>query len=243
MIILSVGMPRAGSGWYYNLTHDLVKAGGGQDARWIRSRYHLQSILTEVNCNIGALTARRLGAVLIPSLLGNRFAIKAHAGPTFMAKSMLRLGLLKAAYIYRDPRDALISAYDSGQRSLQKGRSNAFSSLVDFETSVQFMQEYVRISEDWLALSAVLHSCYESLVNDYFTETSRMIQFLGLGQTDSAIQAVIEKYQPAAARSDQKGMHFNQGRSGRFREKTTPEQQKVMEEVFKPYLIRMGYPL
>ena len=36
-MILSVGMPRAGSGWYYNLTQDLVKASGGEDARIIRS--------------------------------------------------------------------------------------------------------------------------------------------------------------------------------------------------------------
>ena len=67
MIILSVGMPRAGSGWYYNLTHDLVTATGGQDARQIRQRYHLESILTEVNCNIGALTPRRLVAISIPA--------------------------------------------------------------------------------------------------------------------------------------------------------------------------------
>jgi hypothetical protein len=31
MIILSIGMPRAGSGWYYNLTNDLMLAAGAQD--------------------------------------------------------------------------------------------------------------------------------------------------------------------------------------------------------------------
>ena len=36
MIILSVGMPRAGSGWDYNLTNDLMLANGAQDARQIR---------------------------------------------------------------------------------------------------------------------------------------------------------------------------------------------------------------
>ena len=37
MLILSVGMPRAGSGWYYNLTHDLIVSSGGQDARQVRA--------------------------------------------------------------------------------------------------------------------------------------------------------------------------------------------------------------
>ena len=36
MIVLSVGMPRAGSGWHYNLVHDLMKTTGCAEAREIR---------------------------------------------------------------------------------------------------------------------------------------------------------------------------------------------------------------
>ena len=36
MIVLAVGMPRAGSGWHYNLVHDLMKTTGCADARQIR---------------------------------------------------------------------------------------------------------------------------------------------------------------------------------------------------------------
>jgi hypothetical protein len=39
MIVLSVGMPRAGSGWHYNLIHDLMKTTGCADAREIREKY------------------------------------------------------------------------------------------------------------------------------------------------------------------------------------------------------------
>ena len=81
MIVLSVGMPRAGSGWHYNLVHDLMKTTGCADARAIREKYHLQNILTEVNCNIGVLSARRLAMVTIPALMGNTFVIKAHSAP------------------------------------------------------------------------------------------------------------------------------------------------------------------
>jgi len=45
MIILSIGMPRAGSGWYYNLTNDLMLSSGAQDPRLIRQRYYLQNVL------------------------------------------------------------------------------------------------------------------------------------------------------------------------------------------------------
>ena len=145
MIVLSVGMPRAGSGWHYNLIHDLMKTTGCADARDIREKYHLQKILTEVNCNIGVLSARRLGMVAIPSLMGNTFVIKAHSAPTIASRLFSTLGLLRITYIYRDPRDAMLSAFDYGQRSLAKGSPNAFSHLTDFDKSIDFIMEYIDI--------------------------------------------------------------------------------------------------
>jgi len=82
MIVLSVGMPRAGSGWHYNLIHDLMQTTNCAEARDIREKYHLQNILTEVNCNIGVLSLRRMSLVAIPALMGNTFVIKAHAAPS-----------------------------------------------------------------------------------------------------------------------------------------------------------------
>src|SRR5512140_2111381 len=121
MIVLCVGMPRAGSGWHYNLVHDLMQTTGCADARDIRKRYHLENILTEVNCNIGVLSARRLAMVTVPALAGKTFVIKAHAGPSTWSRLLEVAGLLRVTYIYRDPRDAMLSAFDFGQRALDKG--------------------------------------------------------------------------------------------------------------------------
>jgi hypothetical protein len=243
MIILSVGMPRAGSGWYYNLTHELALAAGFQDARQIRRRYHLQGILTEVNCNIGALTPRRLLAVLVPSLLGNTFVVKAHAGPTPFAIRLIQRGLVLPTYIYRDPRDAMLSAFDNGQRALQKGRPNAFSHLKDFEASVAFMLDYLRIWEAWMGCPEALHVRYEDLLVGYDAEAGRLVNFLKIERGNPAVQSVIDKFRPGEARPDQKGIHFNKGRTGRFRQKMTTEEQAVLSERFGPYLERMGYPI
>ena len=102
MIVLSVGMPRAGSGWHYNLVHDLMKTTGCADAHAIREKYHLQGILTEVNCNIGVLSMRRLAMVSLPAILGNTFVIKAHSGPTPAWRLLSGLKLVRTTYIYRD---------------------------------------------------------------------------------------------------------------------------------------------
>ena len=243
MIILSAGMPRAGSGWYYNLTNDLIMAAGYQDGRKIRQRYHLERILTQVNCNIGALSAKRLIPVLVPSLLGNTFVVKAHAGPTAFAHRLIRSRHLQPAYIYRDPRDAMLSAYEYGQRGLQKGRPNAFSHLTDFESSLEFILEYVKIWEKWIAIEDALHTRYEDLKSDYESEVMRLVDFLKLDGDDPVIKTVIEKYRPERASEGQKGTHFSKGVSGRFREAYSTEEQEILNNELGSYLEKMRYQI
>ena len=240
MIVLSVGMPRAGSGWHYNLIHDLMKTTGSADAREIREKYRLQGILTEVNSNIGVLSLRRLALVTVPALAGNTFVIKAHSGPTIWSRLLSRMGLLRVTYIYRDPRDAMLSAYEYGQRALAKGRPNAFSHLSGFEKSLAFMEEYVRIWKKWQAEDDVLIARYEDLLREYDTEAARLVGFLELNASRPEVREVIESYRPGKAEGQQ-GLHFHKGKIGRFREAYSAEEQAVLAERFGPYLKKMGY--
>jgi aryl sulfotransferase len=242
MIVLSVGMPRAGSGWHYNLIHDLMQTTNCADARDIRVKYRLQNILTEVNNNIGVLSVRRLGLVSIPALLGNTFVIKAHAGPTVASRLLQRLGVLRITYIYRDPRDAMLSAFEFGQRALTRGRPNAFSHLTDFQKSLGFILEYVRIWEKWMKEQDVLAARYEDLLMNYDGEVTRLVQFLKLDASRPEIRAVIDAYRPATAEGQQ-GLHFYKGKIGRFRESYSAEEQKVLAEKLGPFLKRMGYEI
>lgn len=240
MIVLAVGMPRAGSGWHYNLVHDLMKTTGCADARDIRERYRLQSILTEVNCNIGVLSARRLALVTLPALVGNTFVIKAHSGPTSASRLLQRLGMLRITYIYRDPRDAMLSAYDYGQRAIRNGRPNAFSHLTDFQKSVDFIMDYVRVWEKWRKEKNVLTARYEDLLTDYDNEVKRLVGFFKLDGSRPDVKKVIATYRPGAAEGQQ-GLHFYKGKIGRFRESYSPEEQNLLKEKLGTYLQRMGY--
>lgn len=242
MIVLSVGMPRAGSGWHYNLIHDLMKTTGCPDARFIREKYRLQKILTEVNCNIGVLSARRLAMVTVPALMGNTFVIKAHAGPTTASRLLQTLGLLRITYIYRDPRDAMLSAYEYGQRALAKGRPNAFSHLTDFQTSLDFIMEYVRIWEKWMKERNALVARYEDLLTNYDAESARLVEYLHLDGSRPEVRAVIERFRPGA-NDGQQGLHYYKGKIGRFRESYSAEQQAILKEKLSAYLPRMGYEI
>jgi len=240
MIVLSVGMPRAGSGWHYNVIHDLMATTGCADARDIREKYRLQNILTEVNCNIGVLSARRLAMVTVPALAGNTFVIKAHAGPSAGSRLLEAIGLLRVTYIYRDPRDAMLSAFDFGQRALEKGRPNAFSHLTDFQKTLDFMAEYVQIWEKWTVEKSPLIARYEDLLLNYDAEATRLVGFLKLDGSRPEVQTVIEKYRPEKG-AGQQGLHFFKGKIGRFRQAYSDEEQKIMLERFGSALHRMGY--
>jgi len=242
MIVLSVGMPRAGSGWHYNLIHDLMRTTGCTDAREIREQYRLQGILTEVNSNIGVLSLRRLALLTVPALAGKNFVIKAHAGPTIWSRLLSTMGLLRITYIYRDPRDAMLSAYGYGQRALEKGRPNAFSHLSDFEKSVDFMEDYVRIWEKWQGEKDVLIARYEDLLQEYDVESARLVEFLNLDGSRPEVQEVIDGYRPGKAEGQQ-GLHFYKGKIGRFRESYSVEQKTILAERFGAYLRKMEYEI
>jgi hypothetical protein len=242
MIVLSVGMPRAGSGWHYNLIHDLMRTTNCAEAANIRTRFHLKGVLTEVNCNIGVLSARRLAMVAFPAILGNTFVIKAHAKAT-LASRLLRLAcLMRITYIYRDPRDAMLSAMDYGGRGLEKGRPNAFSHLTDFQQALDFMLEYARIWKSWMRESHVLVTRYEDLLRDYDTQLIRLCAHLRLDINRASVREVVERNRPQRAEGRQ-GTHFYKGRIGRFREIFSPEQQAILADKFGPFLGPMGYPV
>ena len=242
MIYLSVGMPRAGSGWHYNLINDLMKTTGCADARDIREKFRLQKILTEINCNIGVLSARRLGMVALPALTGNTFVIKAHAGPTTSSRLLQSLDLLRITYIYRDPRDAMLSAYEYGQRALQKGHPNAFSHLTDFDKSLAFIMDYVHIWEKWTKEKNVLTARYEDLLRNYDSEVLRLVGFLSLDGSSSKVREVIDAFRPEKGEG-REGLHFFKGKVGRFRDAYSAAEQAILREKMGMYLPRMWYEI
>jgi hypothetical protein len=181
-------------------------------------------------------------SVLGPSLLGNTFVIKAHASPTPVALALIRLGLIRPTYIYRDPRDALLSAMENGRRAALQGRANAFTPLVDFDVAVDFMMDSIRVWEAWMACEQALHARYEDLLTNYDEQVERLTSFLRLDRSAPGLQPVIDRYRPEKAQPDQKGIHFSQGKIGRFRQKMSLEQQQILTDALQPYLERMGYP-
>jgi len=240
-LILSVGMPRAGSGWYYNLTQDLVIACGGEDARSIRTHYRLNRLLTEVNCNLGTLSAYRLLPAVLPLAFENSYVIKLHAERRPLADHFIRAGIIKPTYIYRDPRDALLSAYEYGQRMSSQGLTNAFSHLNTIDDAIEFMDFYVRLAAGWLSSPQTLKVKYEDLKGNYDHEVERLCDYLGIDPTDERVVPVIAQYRPGKPAQKQKGLHFVKGKVGRHQEAFSAEQLEKCNRLFGDFLKGQGY--
>ena len=134
----------------------------------------------------------------------------------------------------------MLSAFDYGQRALEKGHPNAFSHLSDFEKSVDFMMEYVRIWEKWVGEKNVLIARYEDLLMNYEVESAKLVEYLRLDSNKPKVRAVIDQYRPGV-NDGQQGLHFYKGKIGRYKESYTSEQQEALLQKLSPYLVRMGY--
>jgi hypothetical protein len=243
-IVLAAGMPRAGTGYYYNLLNQLWIAAGGQDGHEIRTRFHLQRILREVDVTIGSLNTKRTLAALVPVLLGNSYVVHLHFAPKPMGLFAIRRGWMIPTYIYRDPRDALLSAYEYGRRAEKMGRANPFTFLESIDQAIDFMAGYVENDwRAWFGLTGTLIFRYEDLITDYETQVNRLASHLGLDLTDPGLRDVVHRHHPHNVTKGAKGMHFNKGVIGRFREALSTEQQQRCAKAFGPYLVLMGYDI
>jgi len=247
MIVLSAGMEKSGTGWYFNLTNDFLVAAGFQDIRLIREKYHLHSILKYYNCNVRQPTLFKLTFLLIPHFFGNTFVVKTHYSLSSRALHYLMSSkILKATYIYRDPRDVAISAYQHGQKIRARGQVRSFGQLDSIEASILYVKRLLEIWEEWRQCSDVLSNHvllvkYEHLVEDTVSELKRLADFLEICMPSEALYKISKTYHVDSPFTNPRGLHFNKGVVGRFRDVMNQKELNLCQEHFGSYLRKMGY--
>lgn len=241
MLVLAIGMPRAGSGWHYNLIHDLITANGGVPSSEIRNKNKLnQRILTEVNCNIGIVNFKRMFPLMAYANKQD-FVIKAHSEPTSYSDYLMKKNKIKILYIYRDPRAAALSAFNYGKRKRDAGRPNYFSKLNTMNDAIDFIADYVDIWHKWVAREQVLTQRYEDLLTQYMDETNNMIDFLSIDRSLAAVQDAVVRFAPGSKKEVPQGLHYFKGEPERFRDEMTQKELEICSEKFGDEIIQMGY--
>lgn len=237
MIIVSAGMQKAGSAWLFKMMNDLLVSNGNMEVFELRDKFELDDVLV-ANCNIGKLSQDRLDRLLIPHLAGQNFVVKSHSKPTQDLLNLMKLGIAKATYIYRDPRAVALSAYDHGQRNPKCG----FAKLDTIEKAINKTLEYLAIYDAWKSLGgAVLTIRYEDMLTDTIQVMRKVADYMAVKINDSDLQEIIQRYNPKSKTANMKGLHYHKGQRDRYREVMTLAQLELCDRVLGKKIARMGY--
>ncbi|MCI0590126.1 MAG: sulfotransferase domain-containing protein [Gammaproteobacteria bacterium] len=242
MIVLSAGMQKSGTGWYFNLTNELLVAAGHQDVRQVKQRYRLESVLRHYNCNIDEPTPAKLARIAIPHLLGYSFVVKSHSRPTPFLRLLISGGVMRPTYIYRDPRDVALSAFEHGQQMRSQGEHHSFARLETVKAAVRYAADLLEAWDQWMQCRRVLKVRYEDLLADPIGELQRLAGFLSLALPTRDMERIVAKYSMEGDNGDQpEGLHFNQGEVGRFRQVFSSEELAVCQAYLGSHPQKMGY--
>lgn len=240
MLILSAGMPKSGTAYFYNLLNGLLVAAGCPDARAIKDRYQLAGVMRWHNNNVDA----RLFGLLRLWLISRRegpFAVKTHAAPTPGLKALASLGWVRVVYIYRDPRDVLLSAIDHGRKILEAGEHHTFASLVEFDRAFAAVQAWLETWRAYRAMSNVLAVRYEDLLAEPVRTLCSCEAFLGIETSSEARNRVLWQYNRANPDTEREQLHLNKAQAFRYRTDMSPEQRQRFRDTLGGTLQVMGY--
>ncbi len=243
MLIVSAGMEKSGTGWYFNLTNDVLVAAGHSDSRQIREQYGLHSIMEHFNCNIGKLTASKLLGFKAPLQDGKTFCVKTHGGYTSDLADFMQDEQVKATYIYRDPRDVVLSLLDHGQKARDKSEAHVFGTIRTIQDAVDWVNtKLIPIWEQWASADGVLMVRYEDLFDFTLEEMKRLCDFLDIKLSDQELLVIASEYAPVNHKTFwKKGLHFNKGQKSRFVSEMKKTEIELCNRHFSPYFGRMNY--
>jgi len=228
----------------------LWAASGGGNYFDIIEKYKLNKRVMTVGSALIELRLPQLLWVCYPAMRGESFVVKTHSSPNaqswrilsrWFAHSLIVSEKMIPIYLIRDPRDAVLSGYEYGQRGLDQNKPNAFShTFRTVESGIGWMENYLKTCwQDWKQFDRKLLVKYEDQRTNFHASVRKILDYLNIDADDPKIIKTLENYQPGA--EPEIGTHFHKAEVGRFRHEFSTQQQADCNQRFAPYLAEMGY--
>lgn len=235
MIIISSGFPKSASTLLFLYTEHLLKLSGQSRGQKLFRRLNNEGFTPW----FGPLNTLWY---VITSMFGP-VVIKTHAGPGFFIRMLLGLGMAKAYYSIRDPRDVVISALDHARKARSKTElSNSDKAFVPFK-SIEDMRPALRMHFDryrsWKEDGRILFIRYENLMMNPETELKNVVRYIGRPELEKFIPETIKWF----AERKTETINFNVGTITRFGSELSKEEIAVYESELKEVITSMNYKL
>jgi len=188
MIILSSSLPKSASTIFATYIEDIVAASGrrnGQGAlkKLVGGRY--------VDKISPGLAVRLLPA----AYLQGDMVLKSHCAPNRTVRWMIAARQLKALYIFRDPRDVVLSAMDHRKRLGDSDSGNsAFGKFTDLAAGCDGVIGYARVWREWKNYGCAGFFRYEDLMTGPFAVLQKVCRYLDIEIKDQAIKDIIARH-------------------------------------------------
>lgn len=241
MLIVSVSAPRAGSSWYYQMITALLVAAGQQDAEALREKHRWLFPGATKNMNVGTLYGAKLLRLAALSQIFGTFAVKTHAKPTRFLRTLSQYKLAKSIFIYRDPRDRLVSIMNIAAKQREAGLvDRSFAHIQGFDDALEAVTTSYKHFEMWQKNPETMLIRFEDLVQNRNAEMKRTADFLGLSLNDEAITVALARFDEP---NKEKRLHFVSGKIGNYKDVLSAEQIQQANRVLAEDIVKLGYSI
>lgn len=169
--------------------------------------------------------------------------IKTHAGPGFFLKILLRLGLAKAYYSIRDPRDVVLSALDHANKARGKlkmsASDKAFAPFRTIKDVVPALNMHLTRYKSWEKYGHVLFLRYEEVMLHPETELKKIVAHVNRLNWNPYVAETIDWF----AKRKSETINFNKGTLSRYQTELSSEEIIEIEKDFKEVIVAMNYQL
>lgn len=235
MIIISSGFPKSASTLLFLYTEHLIRLSGksrGQKLFRSINKEGFTPWFGPVN-TLWYVFASMFGPVVI----------KTHAGPGFFVRTLLSLGLARAYYSIRDPRDVLLSALDHGKKARAKKNlsdsDKAFAPFMKREDLLPALGMHFERYKSWEKDGRVLIVRYEELLQNPEKELEKIASYFQRTEWIKFIPETVKWF--GEHRSET--INFNKGVVTRFVSELSAEETALIERDMKEVILAMNYKL
>lgn len=245
MFVISASAPRAGSSWYFNMTNDMLIEAGHVDIRALYQAHDLGHLMNYPNCNVSVLHGNKVAQLAALSWRRGTYVVKTHEKPTRSLRWLTAMHQAKSTYIYRDPRDRIVSIMEVAKKLRAEGvRNRNFAIVENFDDALNFVQSPLQHLNIWQKHPQTLTVRYEDLMLNTLGGLQRLNTFLGLSLSDGQLQSVVTKYDRHAIQPDVKAnSHLVHGDIGRYKEALTDEQIQKIHDRLGDEILALGYAI